>query len=81
MELGSDRSLGVPEAADEYDCKLSPLLHRLHDGASMNEIRDWLRPVRSKGNFGPRGDPVREGQLAMQISAWWRRRATESSAD
>jgi hypothetical protein len=60
MELGSDRSLGVPEAADEYDCKLSPLLHRLHDGASMNEIRDWLvgeveGQLRPAGRSCPRG--------------------------
>jgi hypothetical protein len=33
---------GVPEAADEYDCMLSPLLYRLHAGASVQEIRDWL---------------------------------------
>jgi hypothetical protein len=65
---------GVPEATDEYDCMLSPLLHRLHDGASVNEIRDWL-VGEVEGHFGTRSDPAREGQLAMQISAWWRRRA------
>lgn len=30
---------GIPEAADEYDCIVSPLLHRLHDGVSDAEIR------------------------------------------
>jgi hypothetical protein len=26
--VGSDRRFGIPEAAEEYDCMSSPLLHR-----------------------------------------------------
>jgi len=33
---------GAPEAADEYDCMLSPLMHQLHEGAHEVKIRDWL---------------------------------------
>jgi hypothetical protein len=68
---------GVAEAADEYDCMLSPLLHQLHEGLSVDEIRDWL-VAEVEGHFGARADPVRERQLAVRVSAWWRRRATES---
>jgi hypothetical protein len=33
---------GIPEAADEYDCMISPLLHRLF-GAGPNDTQDrWL---------------------------------------
>ena len=32
----------APEAQDEYDCLISPLMHRLHDGASDDHIGDWL---------------------------------------
>jgi hypothetical protein len=71
---------GVPEAADEYDCMLSPLLHQLHDGASVAEIHDWL--VREVENhFGVRSDPVRESRLAVAIVAWWCRRVSEAPAN
>ena len=42
---------GAPEAADEYDCMLSPLLRRLHDGVSDKEIQDWVAGE-VEGHFG-----------------------------
>jgi hypothetical protein len=29
---------GIPEAADEYDCMISPLLHRLFEGADTRSL-------------------------------------------
>jgi len=44
----------IPEAADEYDCKLSPLLHRLRDGVSEGEIRDRIGgEIRGTSKFSP----------------------------
>ena len=31
---------GIPEAADEYDCMISPLLRRLFDGADSRSLAD-----------------------------------------
>jgi len=62
---------GAPEAADEYDCMLSPLMHQLHEGADEVKIRDWL-PDEVQEHFGMRTDPDREGLLANQIVEWWR---------
>ena len=28
----------IPEAADEYDCMISPLLHRLFEGADTRSL-------------------------------------------
>jgi hypothetical protein len=33
---------GVPEAADAYDCMISPLLHRLFDGADAGSLAAWI---------------------------------------
>ena len=33
---------GAPEAQDEYDSLISPLMHRLHGGVSAGDIADWL---------------------------------------
>lgn len=67
---------GAPEAADEYDCMLSPLMHQLHEGPDEVKIRDWLSDEVQK-HFGMRADPDREGLLADQIVDWWRRRSSE----
>jgi hypothetical protein len=66
MAWGSERSFGgVAEAADEYDCMLSPLLRRLHDGGA------WRRSAAGssaevEGHFGSRADFAGEEQLASQ---------------
>jgi len=71
---------GVAEAADEYDCMLSPLLHQLHDGANAKEIRDWL-VYEVESHFGTQSDAMRENQLAVQLVAWWGRRVIETGAN
>lgn len=70
---------GAPEAADEYDCMLSPLLRRLHDGVSDKEIQDWVAGE-VEGHFGLHSDRDREAQLVRQIIGWWRHRATQPPA-
>ncbi len=63
---------GSPEAQDEYDCLVSPLLHRLHDGESAAGIATWLsNELRER--FGMRADPARESALAETLVAWWDR--------
>ena len=63
---------GIPEAADEYDCRFSRLLHQLREGASVVEIRVWLVGD-VEGHFGMRADSVHEERLARQVSVWWGR--------
>lgn len=65
---------GVPEAADEYDCLISPLMHRLHEGARKRQIRRWLMEEVSD-HFGLRADRRREGELAASLVEWWARRS------
>jgi hypothetical protein len=38
---------GIPEAANEYDCMISPLLHRLFEGADTGSLADWISRKRS----------------------------------
>jgi hypothetical protein len=33
---------GIPEAADEYDCMISPLMHQLHAGAEESTVASGL---------------------------------------
>lgn len=53
---------GVPEVADEYDCMLSPLLHQLHDGAGVDEVRDLARRLARRA-FWPAGRPCPRGPV------------------
>jgi len=41
MRFRGNAVAGVPEAADEYDCMISPLLHRLFEGADTRSLADW----------------------------------------
>jgi hypothetical protein len=70
--LASD-PIGVadtPEAHDEYDCLLSPLMHHLHGGSKEDELYAWLTRELEE-HFGLSTDPVRERQLAASLVAWW----------
>ena len=57
---------GISETADEYDCMLSPILHRLHDGVGEEAIRDWI-VGEVEGHFEMQSDLAREGLLARRI--------------
>lgn len=69
----------APEAQDEYDCLISPLMHRLHDRASTTDITDWLIHEVSD-HFGMRPDKKRERALARDLAQWWSR-ATASTSE
>jgi hypothetical protein len=69
---------GVPEAADEYDCMISPLMHRLFDGADTGSLATWISHERSS-HFGLGPDDDQDQQLADQLTAWWERRRTATS--
>jgi hypothetical protein len=65
---------GVPEAADEYDCMISPLMHLLHDGARTRQIRSWIE-AEVADHFGMKVDRRRERALAVALTDWWRDRS------
>ena len=69
---------GIPEAADEYDCMISPLLHRLFEGADTGSLAGWIRHERSS-HFGAGPDHAADMRLAETLSAWWERRWTEAT--
>ena len=69
---------GIPEAADEYDCMISPLLHRLFEGADTGSLAGWIRHERSS-HFGAGPDHAADMRLAETLSAWWERRRTEAT--
>jgi len=59
---------GIPEAADEYDCMISPLLHRLFDGADARSLAGWISRERSP-HFGAGPDDVQDMRLAESLIA------------
>jgi hypothetical protein len=59
-----------PEAQDEYDCLISPLMHRLSDDASAAEVGDWLIEE-MREHFGLTPDEHRERVLADELKQWW----------
>ena len=65
----------APEAQDEYDCMISPLMHRLSDGVSETEIGDWLIEE-LRDHFGMSAVEARERELAAQLKQWWREATT-----
>ena len=69
---------GIPEAADEYDCMISPLLHRLFDGADIRSLADWIGHERSS-HFGLGPDDTRDRQLAERLTAWWETRQSTTT--
>lgn len=68
---------GVEEAADEYDCMISPLLRQLHAGAGQAQITDWLVDEVEQ-HFGVQSNPEREAALADRVTTWWQQRRTRS---
>lgn len=60
----------IPEAQDEYDGYISPLLHRLHRGDSVDEIDDYVTTI-VRDWFGMDPRPDRERRFAESLIAWW----------
>jgi hypothetical protein len=64
---------GSPEAADEYDCMIGPILHRLFEGADTHSLADWISHERCS-HFGAGPDDAKDMLLAESLTGWWRRR-------
>ena len=60
----------APEAQDEYDSLISPLLHRFHRGVGEGEIADWLMHELD-ANWGLHPVEERERQLVADLRYWW----------
>jgi hypothetical protein len=68
----------IPEAADEYDCMISPLVHRLAEDADTRSVADWIGRERSS-HFGLGPDEAADMRLAESLAAWYERRRTEAT--
>jgi hypothetical protein len=64
---------GAPEAADEYDCMISPLLHQLFEGSSERSLAKWIDRERTS-HFGLGRDLESDRALAAQLARWWAER-------
>jgi hypothetical protein len=61
---------GIPEARDEYDGYLGPLVNRLDDGADARAVAEYLANVQTDRM----GLPARADQLhdvASRLVAWY----------
>lgn len=67
----------APEAADEYDCMISPLLHQLHRGTTPAVVSGWLA-AELEEHFGMYADPEREDKFAAEVVRWWNERVPQS---
>ena len=65
----------APEAQDEYDGYLGPLLHALHGGDSVEAVNAYLVSVVEGMGINPRPDVERH--FAETLVAWWANATTE----
>lgn len=56
--------------ADEYDCLVAPIVGKLSDGATVQQLATWLGAQRSE-HFGLQPSPAQDRQLATQLTHWW----------
>jgi hypothetical protein len=71
---------GIPEAADEYDCLISPLMRQLHTGTEEADITRWL-VSEVESHFGLTSHVDRERQFVAELANWWRQRSTDLHAE
>ena len=67
--VGSDRRFGIPEAAEEYDCMSSPLLHRQFEDMGTRSLARLISHERSS-HFVLEPDDTSDTQLAEQFTTW-----------
>jgi len=70
--------LDKPEAADEYDCMIGPLLRLLRDGADANTLHGWIAKERT-GHFGLDPNNCGDRALAETLAAYWADRTDDRS--
>jgi hypothetical protein len=72
--------LGVsdaPEAVDEYDCMIGPLLHQLFAGSSEESLAAWI-DGELRSHFGLRSDSNSDHALASRLARWWAARTVDN---
>ena len=67
----------IPEASDEYDFMISPLMHQLYEGTDETRIQNWIAGE-VEDHFGMHSEPGREARLAKSLIDWWAGRSTET---
>ncbi len=60
--------IGVPEATDEYDCMISPLLRRRFEGAGTRSLSARISRERAS-HFGAGPDDFQDMRLAESLTA------------
>ncbi|MFL6238144.1 MAG: hypothetical protein ACJ735_01435 [Actinomycetes bacterium] len=65
----------APEAQDEYDGYVGPLLHLLHNGASVDGVAEYLDHVIEGMGLNSRPDVDRN--FANTLVAWWAKATSE----
>jgi hypothetical protein len=66
----------APQAQDEYDAYISPLLHMLHAGESEDAVTAYLTDL-VEDRIGLRAQPEREQEFAATLVAWWSKATSE----
>ncbi|HEX8081410.1 MAG TPA: hypothetical protein VF557_14460 [Jatrophihabitans sp.] len=59
-----------PDAADEYDCMIGPLLQQLFAGASTAALAAWIAEERTE-HFALEEDDEADIALATDLTRWW----------
>jgi len=57
--------------------RISPLLHRLFEGADPRSLADWINRERTS-HFGAGPGDARDMRLAESLTPWWERRRAEA---
>jgi len=64
------------DAQDEYDCLISPLMHRLSNQEAEVDVGDWLL-AEVRDHFGMTPDEQRERALIAELKVWWAQATAE----
>jgi hypothetical protein len=70
---------GDPEAADEYDCMISPLMHQLYSGTTSAAVSQRLVQELEE-HFGMSANLKREDRFAAEVMLWWTTRMGDAQA-
>jgi hypothetical protein len=68
----------IPSAADEYDCMIPALLHRLFKSADARSLATWISHERSS-HFSLSPDEAGDMRLAVSLAAWWEGQRNEAT--
>jgi hypothetical protein len=63
----------APEAQDEYDSLIGPLMNLLHEGVDASAIQDWITDWLARAvELPPR--PAEDRAAAVSMVDWWKER-------